>query len=281
MKKLGQGTKSEVFLLPDGRILKLALPPYTSLAVEEARILAQLATAGVHAPRVAETMQIDGRFGLVFENMKVGETLSRLVQSRPWRIQAAGRELAMLHTAVHACTAAGLASQRERLEEQIRSAAVVPSRAREMALEVLGDLPDADTVCHNDLHMLNVIAYSGGVMIIDWALATRGSALADVATAILQLRFGELHGSPLSRSLLEAGRALFSRAYVRRYHEMHPDAAAELACWELPAAVALAGRREGRMRAQLLRRIDRHVRARRTNRVPGRATHGRPGVVQP
>jgi aminoglycoside phosphotransferase (APT) family kinase protein len=93
-------------------------------------------------------------------------------------------------------------------------------------------------------------------MIIDWMLATRGNPLADVASAVLQLRFGEQPRGLAARSALEMGRALFWRVYRSRYLSIRTAPKQELERWELPVAVALAGRREGRMRTQLLQRIS-------------------------
>jgi aminoglycoside phosphotransferase (APT) family kinase protein len=104
--------------------------------------------------------------------------------------------------------------------------------------------------------MLNVIVSSGNSMIIDWMLATRGNPLADVASAVLQLRFGELPRGFIARSALEMGRSVFWRIYLKRYLSIRPAPHEELKRWELPVAVALAGRREGKMRSQLLHRID-------------------------
>ncbi|HKY61457.1 MAG TPA: phosphotransferase, partial [Gemmatimonadota bacterium] len=216
-----------------------------------------LARAGVSAPRVDEMMEVDGRPGIVFGNLRRGETLSRAVRTRPWRIRSAARDLAQLHAAVHECSAPELPSQRERIEEQIRASVALSDEARSAALQALGELPDGEKVCHNDVHMLNVIVYPGGGMIIDWVLATRGSPLADVATAALQLRFGEQPGSFVGRWPLEVGRALFRRAYLRQYQQLRSCRPEELARWQLPAAAALSGRREGRMQKQLLECVDR------------------------
>lgn len=256
MRKIGEGDKSEVFVLPDGRILKLFFPHYAPLAEVEARLSGVLARAGVHAPRVDEMLEVDGRPGIVFGNLREGKTLSRAVRTRPWRIRAAARELAKLHAAVHECSAPELPSQRERIEDQIRASAMLSDDARSAALEALRTLPDGDTVCHNDVHMLNVIVAPGGAMIIDWVLATRGNPLADVATAALQLRFGEPPGSLAARWPLEAGRALFRHVYVGHYLRLRAGRREELARWRLPAAAALAGRREGTMQRQLLRCVD-------------------------
>ena len=263
MRKIGQGDKSEVFELPDGRILKLFVPHFASLAVVEAEISTMLARAGVCVPTVDEMLEIDGRPGIVFGNLQAGRTLSSEVRAKPWRIVPAARALAALHAAVHERVSTELPSQRERLQQEIRSSDAVSDETRRAALDTLAALPDADTVCHNDIHMLNVIAHPGGSMLIDWVLATRGNSLADLAGALLQLRFGEQPRSFASKAALETGRAVFWRVYLRRYRQLRPFDEHELRRWELPVAVALAGRRAGRMRHQLVQQIDQLVETRR------------------
>jgi aminoglycoside phosphotransferase (APT) family kinase protein len=256
MRKIGSGHKSEVFVRDDGSILKLFVPEFVALAPVEAGISQVLERAGVEAPRVRELVTVNGRPGIVFGELRAGMTLSQAVRSRPWSILRAARELAAVHAAVHRRESQELPSQRERLEREIQGAGAVPQAAREAALDALAALPDGNAVCHNDVHMLNVIVDDKGCMLIDWVLATRGNPLADVAAAILQLRFGDRGKNPVAHAALEFGRAAFWRAYRRAYLRGRPGAAEELARWELPAAVAFAGRREGRMQQQLLRRID-------------------------
>ena len=99
--------------------------------------------------------------------------------------------------------------------------------------------------------MLNVIVHGSGATLIDWVLATRGNPTADVAGAILQLRFGEKPGGLVAGFAMEAGRAAFWRLYLRQYLSLRPVSHDELVRWQLPVAAALAGRRAGRMRAQL------------------------------
>ena len=256
MTKLGQGHKSEVFAMPDGRILKLFFPEFAALAPVEHEVSDMLSRAQVEAPRVDEVLEVEGRPGIVFGNLRTGETLSQAVRLRPWQIIASARNLAQLHAAVHGHTSTELPSQRDRLQEEVGSAAGIPAEIRHAALEALARLPDADTVCHNDIHMLNVIVYPGGSMLIDWVLATRGNALADVAAAVLQLRYGEQPRGLVARAALETGRAAFWRAYLSHYRWLLPTSTEDLRRWEFPVAVALAGRREGRMRRQLVQRIS-------------------------
>ena len=93
-------------------------------------------------------------------------------------------------------------------------------------------------------------------MLIDWVQATRGNPLADVAAAgapVALRRATAWHCGALAA--LESGRAVFWREYRRSYLRLRRSDAGELARWELPVAVAFAGRREGRMQAQLLGRI--------------------------
>jgi hypothetical protein len=255
MRKIGEGDKSEVFALDDGRILKLFKQKWVALAPIEADMAGKLESAGVEAPRVTEVLERDGRPGIVFDNLPVGRTIGADVRARPWHIAASARDLAERHAAVHRCMSMELPSQRERLRDEIVRSDGISERARRLALAGLEALPDGAHVCHNDIHMLNVIVHERGSTIIDWVLATRGNPLADVANALLQLRFGEQPRGLVARAALEGGRALFQRVYRARYLGLQPEARDELARWELPVAAGLAGRREGRMRRQLLQRV--------------------------
>jgi aminoglycoside phosphotransferase (APT) family kinase protein len=255
VRKIGQGDKSEVFELPDRRILKLFVPRYVDLAPVEAGISAVLERAGVVAPRAEEMIEVEGRPGIVFGGLKTGRTLATDVRSRPWTILAAARNLAEMHAAVHKCRSSELPSQRQRIEEEIQRSRDIGERARHLALQALHSLPDDDVVCHNDIHMNNIIVHDDGAAIIDWVLATRGNPLADVANALLQLRYGDQPNGLVARAALEGGRAVFWRTYRWQYLRLQPDRVDELARWELPVAAGLAGRREGRMRRQLLQRV--------------------------
>ncbi|MFC2013409.1 phosphotransferase family protein [Chloroflexota bacterium] len=61
----------------------------------------------------------------------------------------------------------------------------MPSRVKEVVLEALEQLPDGSAVCHGDFHPRNIIISSRGPVIIDWANATQGNPLADVAWILL------------------------------------------------------------------------------------------------
>ena len=255
MRKIGEGDKSEVFALPDGRILKLFFDHHAELAPIEADLSSTLVRAGVDAPCVDECVDVDGRPGIVFGNLREGITLSSHVRRRPWGIVSAARSLTRLHAKVHECSSEELPSQRERVVNEIEESDAISPETRDMALLVLADLPDGTTVCHNDIHMLNVIVDSDGATLIDWVLATRGNPAADIAGAILQLRFGERPKGLIASVALEAGRAVFWRAYLRQYLSLRPTPCSEIVRWQLPIAAALAGRRAGRMRAQLQEHI--------------------------
>ena len=255
MKKIGSGHKSDVFSLDDGRILKLFVPEFAGLATEEAEIARILERAGVNAPRYDDDMVVDGRPGIIFTNLAVGRTISAAVREQPWKIAGFAQQLASLHVEVHRCRSRELPSQRERIGLEIESGTDIDTQVKDAALQALEALPDDDVVCHNDIHMLNVIVHPADSKSIDWMLATSGNPDADVASALLQLRFGERPGGRIAGTALELGRSLFWRRYLRHYLRARPQAADGIKRWELPVATALAGRREGRMREQLLQRL--------------------------
>ena len=93
MIKIGEGHKSEVFELPDGRILKLFFPHFAELAPQEAEIAKVLAAAGVRAPRVDETLDTEGRPGLAALN----------AAGQPHRLGSPGRLLALHALSGWAC----------------------------------------------------------------------------------------------------------------------------------------------------------------------------------
>jgi aminoglycoside phosphotransferase (APT) family kinase protein len=145
----------------------------------------------------------------------------------------------------------GLPSQREELSRQIRGPAALSDAQKAGALAALERLPDGDAVCHNDLHLNNVVVTpSRGPVVIDWILAAQGHPLSDVARTCLLLRLGDVPANPLAAATLRASRAAFERAYLAAYFRLRPGSAAEVRAWELPVAAALAGRRTHPVRRQ-------------------------------
>jgi aminoglycoside phosphotransferase (APT) family kinase protein len=67
---------------------------------------------------------------------------------------------------------------------------------------------------HLDLHPLNVMGTSAGLVVIDWANARRGDPAVDVANTWSLLACGEPPGGVLDRVVTALGRGLMLRAFL-------------------------------------------------------------------
>lgn len=227
---IGAGREAEVHSWGDDAVVKLYRPGFGGHRAE-AVALTTLDGHGV-APRLIEIVDRDGRTGLVLERL-AGPDMLTLLQRQPWRLLGLARALARSHLAIHAVPVpADLPDLRAVLAARVEDAAL-PRSLRDFALEVLGGLPDGDRVCHGDFHPGNALVDGDRVSVIDWPGAARGAPAADHARTLLLLRWANpLPGTPaLSRALVAAGRAAFTRAYTRAYTAGSPGPLRHVNSW--------------------------------------------------
>ena len=253
---IGQGRTAEIYAWGDSQALKLYHAGWpASAAAHEADIGRALAGTGLPVPAVNGTLEVDGRYGLLFERITGPSLIGRFI-AKPWTVTESLRVFTDLHLAMHTKSVTGLPSQREQLARLIKEASAAPAAIRAQALERLDQLPDGNALCHGDYHPDNVLMTRRGPVIIDWGSASSGHPLADVARTELLLSVGEPPASQMSRWLLSSARALVRRAYVRRYLRQRPAGAGDLAAWRFPIAVARLGEGIVEERDKLLRLIE-------------------------
>lgn len=239
---IGRGLTAEVFAWGGGRALKLFFEgvPLAKVQHEFAATRA-VHEAGYPSPAVHEIIQVGSRHGLVMDRVD-GASLVEAVERKPWTLFGAARQLADLHARLHAHAAPPtLRTQREQIASWIAEAHDLPKRDRDQALASLPKLPSGEVLCHGDFHPANVLLAAHGPVIIDWSRATRGHPLGDVARTAHLIRFAEVppDAAPLIEFILRFGRSLLLRTYLKRYFELRPGSAADLALWD-PAQEAAA-----------------------------------------
>jgi aminoglycoside phosphotransferase (APT) family kinase protein len=128
----------------------------------------------------------------------------------------------------------------------------------ERGMDALSRLPDGDRLCHGDFHPANIILAKQGPIVIDWPIATRGDAAADVARSLLILRIGELPpGSPmLLRTLEKVGRTVLLWRYTVSYMRAASIRRESIDRWTLPLAIARLSEGIVEERPRLLKFID-------------------------
>jgi aminoglycoside phosphotransferase (APT) family kinase protein len=235
--KIAHGREADVYAWGDDAVIKLFRPGFGGHAAEAAA-LRRLDGTGA-APRLVDTVDIDGRCGLVMQRIDGVDMLAHL-QRRPWHLVALAHMLARAALRIHQVPAPpGLADQVEVLDERITAADLDP-RFRGYASQLLRSLPTGDRLCHGDLHPGNAILTAGGASIIDWAAATRGTPASDVARTLLLLRQADpLPDTPvLSRLLISAGRSVFAAVFDRTYRQGAPQPPRRLVEWTVVHAAA-------------------------------------------
>ena len=220
---IGEGNVAEV-LAYGAFVLKLYRSGISKRAAfREAALTAQVEALGLPVPQVLGVGSHEGRWGLVMTRAD-GRPFAEAMLASPDAVWAHLDAMVRLQRQMHACAAPELPGTKARLAGAIGRAEMLREDVRRRLLEALAALPDGEQLCHGDFHPYNVLGTPDAAVVIDWADAAHGPAVADVCRSFLLMR---------SRSLELA------RAYVERYCAACGIAVDEVMAW-LPV---LAGAR--------------------------------------
>ena len=170
-EKLGEGATSRVFAWGDDRVIKVHRRAFQYLAPVEHERARAVQAAGVPSPNVHDLVDIDGRSGVVFERLDGPSLLDELIAGTRTTDEV-GRSVAALHVRIHDCAAVGLPD----LADTLRSRGV-------------DGIPRGDAVFHGDLHPGNILRHGDELVAIDWSNAHAAPPAADVACALLAMRY--------------------------------------------------------------------------------------------
>lgn len=258
--RVGSGRTSEVFRHGASQVVKLYVPGHDPETIETEFAATKLAwSLGLPVAEPFSTIAFQGRTGIVFAYL-AGQTIVGRNLRNPVGFLLAFRRLALVQAAIHACPATGLPPQRTILQDQIAKARVSET-VRRAALSALDRLPDADRLCHGDLHANNALCTPGGLRIIDWHLATSGHPAADVARTVSMIRYGQFRAGRIDAWLhLDGLRAAMAWSYLRCYARASAMPLSEIRAWWLPTLAARLSGRVSRAEDEL-RRVAKHLAA--------------------
>jgi aminoglycoside phosphotransferase (APT) family kinase protein len=194
--KLAEGRDSEIFEHGSDKVLRVARSGRS--LVPEAEVMRYVRRRGYPCPEVYDA----GDGYLVMDRLD-GPTMMQYAGSFPFPLRRTGRLLADLH---------------ERLHQ-------IPAPPGIKVAPVPGD-----RLVHRDLHPMNVMMTSGGPVVIDWANASAGDPVFDVADTWVLLVCGTAPMAGTDRVVVPIGRRVLLRAFLR-----HVDTVA--ARKAIPAAV--------------------------------------------
>jgi tRNA A-37 threonylcarbamoyl transferase component Bud32 len=217
---IARGGVSELYALPDGRVLKLFNRGWDArFAANEARITARLHALGLRVPAVGEPIEVEGRFGFPMQRLD-GETLAERALTDPASAASGARTAAELHAAMHALTDPTLPPARSRFRSILESSQQLAPALREQVLCALHELPEHDHVCHGDFHAGNILLTAAGPFAIDCATAHRGNPRVDAAQTWVAMT--EWLAAPLPR-WAHAALRVFIECYEQEYFALRPE----------------------------------------------------------
>jgi aminoglycoside phosphotransferase (APT) family kinase protein len=198
---LARGRDGDIFAHGPGLVLRRTRD---GRSIEhEARVMRYAADHGYPVPAIHDVRANGSE--VVMERID-GPMMMDVMAKRPWTLLHYASMLADLHDQLHKISAP----------------------------DWLSRLPDGgDRLVHLDLHPMNVILSERGPVVIDWANASAGQAMSDVALTCVLLTCPEMPAPRLVQLLAQPMRALITAAFARRYRGPTFDARlAAMAEWK-------------------------------------------------
>jgi hypothetical protein len=245
-EKLGEGATAEVFAYGEGRVVKLSKPGVERRAGEyEASQAQAVFESGAPCPAVFGTVEIDGRFGIIYKRLLGESLLQRLVRGeitpeatgaliaeQQWRLHS-GRFVANVSS-----FDGWLRFNLSRLEERGTPADVIKAARATAAV-----LPVDAILCHGDLHSDNIFMTEHGPVPIDWISALMAHPLIDVARQELSLTILPIEDErPIARRF-DAMRPRIRDAFISCYAELSHTTPPDLERAIQPFVVVMAALR--------------------------------------
>src|SRR5689334_528528 len=254
--RLASGGSAEIFAWGDEQVIKLfrdGVGPQVALNELERTRAARL--AGAPAPAVFDTVEWNGRFGIVCERVRGTSMLDELLRGA-LDATACGRMLARWQLHLHRLSAPSLPAQSERLAQDI-AVAPIGEPARSVARERLARLSTDTRLCHGDFHPGNIVLSADGPVFVDWYDATRGAPLADAAQTSLLLLHAEPGLMPGAEAAdrLQLVRAQMHTAYLAEYVSNIGGNRRQFDDWRFVVAAARASRSRSATEREALQAI--------------------------
>lgn len=188
MVKIGEGETAEVYKIDDNKVVKLyrneAYAKEYSYEYEMVKIFGETVS---NAPKVYNTIEIDGRTGYIMEEVK-GELLQELINNKKESLVFYARLLGENHRLIHN------SGKIEKLESVLSFKKDFPDFLEpdkdfndgiiKWIRSLMESLPNDENLLHGDFLPYNIIVSNNECKVIDWAEPCFGPGIVDVARTV-------------------------------------------------------------------------------------------------
>ena len=238
-KMLGEGRTAEVYLCNSDKILKLFREWVPKEWIQYEDMIAQAVfAAGVPAPEPFESIQLDGRSGLVYEKIN-GKSLLKLMNTKPWNISGYAKQMAQLHFQIHQSSSSTekIPTMKEKMAYAIKKAEPILGEKTEQIITYMNSLPSGNNICHGDFHPDNILVSDKLWVAIDWMGAYVGNPLSDVARSSLMLHAPSITPG-IPKSVVKILKDKIYSSYIKEYKKLAHVKWEDVESWMLPVAAA-------------------------------------------
>lgn len=184
-EKLGEGGNGAVYRLDEDKIVKVYKPWMELEAIDRERSFAKNAFVnGIPSVIAYDTVQVGDCLGVVFELLK-SDTLGHAMRDNPDKLESYVDQYVALAKTLHSTHVP--AGSFTRIQDVMHERAGRLGKwcsPEEIALlhSIIDNVPDADTVTHNDLHPGNIMLQDGELVLIDMPEVTMGPPVCDLVS---------------------------------------------------------------------------------------------------
>ncbi|SKC73844.1 aminoglycoside phosphotransferase family protein [Maledivibacter halophilus] len=240
MKKIGQGRTAEIFQWDENRILKLFNHGTKMDDVKrEFEINRDLAKQKMPVPDVFDLIEYNNRLGIIYEQIN-GQTLTKLISSKPWKILNEARRFAKIHRKFQSKISFEIPRFKVKLMRNIKTSNILDINLKNSLFKYIETLPDDEILCHCDFHPDNIMISDGKMLVIDWMTGAKGHPISDVARTSVILKFAVIHEekSYIEKKIINLLRNKFYLEYIKHYMKLSNIKIQDIEQWELPIAAA-------------------------------------------
>ncbi|MCM3733420.1 aminoglycoside phosphotransferase family protein [Fictibacillus nanhaiensis] len=239
-KIIGEGSTAQVIVLDEKTVAKQFFERVSDSSIEHEYLRSKaVMDSGLPVPTIFEKVIHNGRTALLYERIN-GSPLTKKLSNQPWTALTLINQMAKLQVFVHDNEVSNFPYQKEILHRKIKLAQELTEAEKTLIAERLSKLPSGNSLCHGDFHPDNILLAERGPVIIDWADATQGTRLADLARTLIILRFG---GLPAEMKLFKNKTVIYLRnllagQYLKSYRKSFHFTVDSLEKWILPVTAA-------------------------------------------
>lgn len=239
-RTIGEGSTAKVIVLDERTVAKQFFDRVSRSSIENEYLKSKaVMNSGLPVPAILKKVIHNGQTALLYERIN-GSPLTQKLSKQPWTAFNLINQMANLQVLMHDKEISSFPQQKDIFQYKITLAKELSESEKSFIAERLSKLPTGNSLCHGDFHPDNILLDERGPVIIDWADASQGNRLADLARTLLILQYGGLPSGmkPFKRKAVLYVRNLLAGKYLKSYRTSFHFSLDSLKEWIPPVAAA-------------------------------------------